>query len=161
MPQTLNMSRRNLLVALALAGGSALLCNGLIALTGVGSGAPNQVVPQGWSWVDQIVGSVWVGLLIALGGSWWLLRRVGGWEAAATARLVLVLATICLVYPFTFGLTLYSGLAGNILIAGFAAWVAFRARSSSTPAALLVLPVVAWLVIATIYLSLLIAANSR
>lgn len=160
MPQQLTFSRARLLVALALSGGLAVLCNLLIARTGVGAGAPNEVVPQGWAWVDRIVGSVWVVLLTALGGAWWLLRRVGGREAASTSRLVLVLAVICLLYPFSFGLTLTSGLAGNILIAVFAAWISFRARSSSIPAALLVLPVVAWLAVATIYASLLIAANS-
>jgi tryptophan-rich sensory protein len=158
--QAFNFSRRQLLVAVALAGGLAVVCNALIALTGVGIGTPTEVVPQGWAWVDQIVGFVWVGLLIALGCAWWLLRRADGDDAAPAARLVLVLAVVCLLYPFTFGLTVYTGLLGNIAIGVFAAWVAWRARISSTPAALLVLPVVAWLTVATVYVSLLIAANA-
>ena len=160
MAQALNFSRRQLLIAIAIAGGLAILCNALIALTGVGIGTPTEVVPQGWAWVDQIVGFVWVGLLIALGGAWWLLRRADAEDAAPAARLVLILAVVCLLYPFTFGLTVYTGLLGNIVIGVFAAWVAWRARVSSTPAALLVLPVVVWLTVATVYVSLLIAANT-
>lgn len=131
----------------------------MIAATGVGIGTPTEIVPQGWAWVDQIVGFVWVVLLIGLGGAWWLLHRADGEGALPAARLVLILAVVCLLYPFTFGLTVYTGLLGNIAIGVFAAWVAWRARIFSRSGALLVLPVVAWLVVATIYLSLLISAN--
>jgi hypothetical protein len=158
--QALSFSRRQLIIAVVAAGGLAILANVLIALTGVGIGTPSEVVPQGWAWVDHIVGFVWVGLLIALGGAWWVLRRLDDAGAATVARLVLALAAVCLLYPFTFGLTVYAGLVGNVLIGVFAAWVAWRAHSFSTPAALLVLPVVGWLSVATIYVSLLIAANA-
>jgi tryptophan-rich sensory protein len=158
--QALSFSRRQLIIALVIAGWLAILANVLIALTGVGIGTPTEVVPRGWAWVDQIVGFVWVGLLIALGGAWWLLRRSDRDGSPTAARLVLALAAVCLLYPFTFGLTVYSGLVGNVAIGVFAAWVAWKVHSLSGPAALLVLPVVGWLSVATAYVSLLIAANA-
>jgi tryptophan-rich sensory protein len=148
-------------LAIAVASILAIICNSLIAVTGVGNSRPDEIVPSSWAWVDQIVGFVWVGLLAGLGASWWLLKSRPAPDSAERAKQVVILAAVCLLYPFTFGLRPESGLVGNILIAIFAATVTSKTYRASRAAALLIVPVILWLSIAAIYLIVLLKANTH
>ncbi|MEI6429116.1 MAG: hypothetical protein WCO45_12140 [Pseudanabaena sp. ELA607] len=159
MTRPINAVLWELIIVIVVAIGFTILCNALIALTGVGVGKPTQIVPQGWEWVDRIVGFVWIGLLTALGIAWWLLRQAEANGIETPSRLLPILFAVCLLYPFTFGLTPLSGLIGNVVIGAFAAWVAWKAYSLSVLAAILITPIAIWLSIATVYLYLLLRVN--
>lgn len=138
-------------------------CNYIIALTGIGIGVsiPNQVVPTGWGWVDKIVGFVWIALLCGLAVAWVLVRNSKSTQVDYVANMIIWLGALCLVYPFSFGLSQISGLFGNIIIGYFAAWVSWISYPLSRFGAFLIIPIIFWLVIATVYLALLILANIK
>lgn len=71
MAQTLRFRRRQLVLAVVVAGGLAALCDALIAITRLDATAPGQVVSPGWEVVDTVVRAAWVTLLTGLGGAWW------------------------------------------------------------------------------------------
>jgi len=128
-----------------------LVLNGIIF--GLGwdvSTPPSPYLPPGW-----VVGSIWVVLFIAMAIARWLLVRAHTIAAARDARLVVLLGTLCLIYPlYTVGLSSQSiGLAGAIVTALIAVWVAVRIARSSPAASALTGLLIAWLVYASIGLA--------
>jgi tryptophan-rich sensory protein len=137
----------------------AIVCNALIAISGVSVSNPTGAVPQGWAWVNMVVGYVWVVLFAVQGCSWNLVRASTDSQLRDRASYVVALAVICLFYPFTFGLTAYTGLLGNVLIAAFAVWVMRRIFSASKLATVFLAPTVIWLGLASVYLTMVIQLN--
>jgi tryptophan-rich sensory protein len=89
-------------------------------------------------------------LFAVMGVARWLL--VNASANGGDARLIVLLAFLCLIYPlYTAGLSSERvGLAGSIVTAVIAIWISARLLRESRPAAALIGMVIAWLVYASI-----------
>ena len=101
--------------------------------------------------IYQIVPFVWIGLFAAIGTAWFLLRAGGRSSAVPAAAAALLLAN-CALYPvYTLGFSSRElGLAGNGLTAVLAAFAIGAALERCPRAALLMVPVVIWVALASI-----------
>jgi len=135
-----------------------LLLNGVIF--GLGwdhDTAPNQYLPPGW-----VVGTIWMLLFTAMGIARWLLVRAGTSTGNREARLVVVLAFVCMIYPlYTLGLRSDRiGLAGSVATAALAIWIGSKVARRSRAAAGLTGLVVAWLIYASVALARIVQTQS-
>ena len=133
---------------MALVVGGVLAVNGLIFGLGWGDdrrdGPASVLNPPGW-----VVGAVWTALFALLAVARW---RLGGPSAAAARGWVTGLVLFCLAYPF-YTLapnSMTDGFGGNLATFGLAGYVAWRAWPESRVAAACVLPVIPWVVFATV-----------
>ncbi len=108
-------------------------------------------------WIPGVAGGVWIVLTVLMGIACRLLLRAGSPSSKRHARLVIGLIVFCWLYPlYTLGFQLIPGFIGNILTVLAAAWVVLTIRQSSRSAALLVLPVIVWTSVATVYVAQLL-----
>jgi tryptophan-rich sensory protein len=135
---------RSLAANLAVFVGAVLVVNAIVFGLRFPGAAGDPSGPPGW-----VVGLVWTALFTLFGTAHWMLQAPAN---GAGARFWLAaFAILCLSYPFyTLGLGNRSiGLAGNV-VTGFAAILLVRRlRAASETAALLVAPVLPWLVFAS------------
>lgn len=125
-----------------------LVLNGVIFGLGWNmNSAPNPYLPPSW-----LVGTIWMLLFAAMAVARWMLLRAGGAESGP----VVLLAFLCLIYPlYTLGLRSQGvGLAGSILTALVAIWVAVRVQRRSRGAVALIGLVIAWLGYASLAVAL-------
>lgn len=137
-----------LAVNIAISIGLALAANALVFLVNPAEQARTpayRLQPPGF-----VIGIVWIILFASMGTARWLIVRREEREFK-NANLVFLLILLCVAYPlYTLGLSsLTVGLAGNIVTAVTALWVAIRIRNSSMPAALLAGAPAVWVVFAT------------
>ena len=134
----------------------AVAVNGVIGALGL-NGPPENLrepafAPPGW-----FIGGMWVVLFALMGAARWAAvrdgDRGGGWW-------VVGLLAICVAYPFyTRGFELTPSMAGNVATLAAAIAVALRLRRTSRTAALLIVPVVAWVAFACVLAGTQIAIN--
>lgn len=141
-------------VALAAAGNLA------VDLGDWGDGGSERV-PAGWEWVDQVVGYVWLVLFGVMAAASWLANSSGRPTATRDGRIILGLMLVCILYPvYTLGFQAIAGLIANVIVLVLFVIAATEVRRSSPVAAVLLLPVVAWIAIATVYVVKLVALNA-
>jgi translocator protein len=103
--------------------------------------------PPGW-----VVGLVWTAILFPLmATARWQLNTYAEPSASSARATVTALLICCLIWPF-YSLALGSligGLIGNLITIGIALYAIWRVRLVSRNAALLIVPVVLWVVFAT------------
>ena len=101
--------------------------------------------------MNTIVPFVWLGLFGAIGASMWLIQRDRDRVAGATLLVAALLAN-CALYPvYTLGFTSTGlGIAGNRVTALLAALAVGASWRHSRGAALLLVPVVVWVTIASV-----------
>jgi tryptophan-rich sensory protein len=94
---------------------------------------------------------VWFLLYTLMALSLWVLNRSPAAQGTSLKLGVIVLIAFCLVWPFyAFSETSrVPGLLGNIGILAIASLVVWRTWPYSSPAALMIIPVALWIVIAT------------
>ena len=111
--------------------------------------------------IGTIVPYVWLGLFAGMGAAFWLLvrKRQG---MGSGAWLVVVLILLCAGYPvYTANLNQpLVALAGNGAVVAVAAIAAWRSAPVSRAAALLLLPVIGWVSLASVALVALITGQS-
>ncbi len=124
--------------------GAVLVVNALIFGLGFPGAAGDPSGPPGW-----FVGLVWTVLFALFGAAHWRLQAAA--DAAAARFWLVAFSVLCLIYPFyTLGLSNRSiGLAGNVVTAVAAILLVRRLWLACVTAALLVVPVIPWLVLAT------------
>ena len=126
---------------------------GVLGLNGAGEGLREPAfAPPGW-----FIGGMWVVLFALMGTARWAAvrdgARGGGWW-------VVGLLALCVAYPFyTGGFDLLPSMIGNVVTLVAAAAVALRLRRTSRTAALLIVPVVAWVAFACVLTGTQIAIN--
>ena len=125
----------------------ALATNGLIFA--LGWTQPDHDVQPGWAPPGYVIGIVWTVLFACMGAARW--QAVSAQDAGG-ARLMTGLIVLCLAYPFyTAGLQdRMAGLAGISVTFIVAALGSLRLWGSSRPAALLLLPLLGWLIFAAV-----------
>jgi len=138
------MRMPSLAANLAVFVGAALVVNAIIFGLGFPGAAGDPSGPPGW-----FIGLAWAVLFAMFGAAHWRLQALAN---ASAGRVGLVaFAMLCLIYPFyTLGLSSCSiGLLGNIVTALAAVLLVRRIWPASATAALLVAPVIPWLVFAS------------
>lgn len=119
--------------------------------------SPELQNPAGWEWVERVVGFVWLGLFACMGTASWLAYNGSGPNASRNGRLIVGLLVVCLLYPvYTLGMQAVPGLIANVAVLVLAVAVAASVRSSSPVVTGLVLPVVVWVALATVYTAKLV-----
>ncbi len=141
----------------------AVLANLYILLArpfGATEGIPiDQTGPIG-AVIGTIVPYVWLFLFAGMGTSFWLLVR-GRNRIDGRAWLVVMLVGLCVGYPF-YTASLNEpivALAGNGVVIAVAALAAWQARPVSPPASALLLPVIAWVSLASLALIALLTGQ--
>jgi translocator protein len=107
------------------------------------------------------IGMVWTALFTLMGTARWQLNKIHSPQRNYHQQLIVFLILFCLAYPL-YSLAINSrlgGLLGNFGTIGLALFVAANIRTSSKLAALLILPVVAWVTYATVILVAVIQAR--
>ncbi len=140
--------------------GLAVVLNILISIFDPFGSTGTKIIPEGWEWVERVIGGVWVTLLMGLAVASWLIWKSGAQDASAMAWWIIAFMMFCLLYPFTFGLSRETSFIGNIITLLIAIWLTYKVRRYSTIASILVGLVVIWVSIATVYLVRLIQVNS-
>ena len=108
--------------------------------------------PPGW-----LVGAVWVVLFALMGLAHWAAMQA---RNRAAAWWVAGLILLCAAYPFyTAGFDLQLGMIGNVVTLAAALAVAWRVRRTSSTAARLIMPVIAWIGFACVLTGTQIALN--
>ena len=153
------LDRNDGLGAVLNAGAAVLVAaavNGAIGALGLNGGHEGlrepAFAPPGW-----FIGGTWVVLFALMGAARWAAvrdrDRRGGWW-------VVGLLAICVAYPFyTGGFDLLPSMAGNVVTLVVATAVALRLRRRSRTAALLIVPVIAWVAFACVLTATQIAIN--
>ena len=155
-------SKLGLFISIVLPILAAGLINVIVVTFGLtGSSEQARAIPEGWEWVGQVVGFVWMALFGAMGAAAWLTYTSPGPRARFHGNLIVALIVACALYPFyTLGMRMIPGLIGNIAVLILTAAVIALVWRTSRAAALLVTPVAVWIVIATVYLVQVIAINT-
>ena len=110
-------------------------------------------------WIDRIVIFAWMGLSILMIVSGLLVYRQIGFNGKFWLIPVLMAATWT--YPlYTFGFKLIPGLIGNLLYITLALFIMISLTQISLSAAFLLLPVIIWVTLATIYVILQILTRN-
>lgn len=141
----------------------AVLANLYILLArpfGATEGIPiDQTGPVGGV-IGTIVPFVWLFLFAGMGASFWLLVR-GHQQVPSRAWLVVALVALCVGYPFYTGALNQPiiALVGNGVVLAVAALGVWRIWPVSRPAALLLVPVIAWVSLASVALIALITGQ--
>lgn len=139
---------------------AAALGNLLVMAAQRSGDAEALTVPASWEWVNRVVGYVWLGLFAGLGAASWLAFRSRAVNAVRDGQLLIGLLVTCLLYPvYTLGMQAVPGLVANVVVLLMAVVVAVLVRSSSMAAAALVIPVIAWISLATVYLAKLVSMD--
>lgn len=125
--------------------GGCLIANALIFGFGSSTSTARPGDPPGW-----LVGTAWTLWFALFGVAHWLLSGEGSQFARARTGIE-ILAVLCLLYPiYTMGLSnRVIGLAGNVVTALVTAGLVWWLWPLNRQAALLVSPVVPWLVFAS------------
>jgi translocator protein len=133
--------------------GATIVLNGLIFALGWDSSTASAAAktpafaPPGW-----VVGLVWTAILFPLmATARWQLNAYAEPSASGARAVVTALLVCCLLWPF-YSLALGSltgGLIGNLLTIGIAGYAIWRVRPISRNTALLIVPVVLWVMFAT------------
>lgn len=140
--------------------GLAVVLNILISIFDPFGSTGMKIIPEGWEWVERVIGGVWVALLMGLAVASWLIWKSGVEDASATGWWIIAFIVFCLLYPFTFGLSRETSFIGNIITLLIAIWLTYKVRRYSTIASIFVGFVVIWVSIATVYLVRVIQVNS-
>jgi tryptophan-rich sensory protein len=144
MPTSLNQS---LVVNIAGAVGLAVALNGLVFALGWDKAAPPAATDlPGW-----VVGTVWLFLFAGMGAARSLVATGCDESGGSTAILVSALILLCAAYPF-YALLSGSrviGLIGNVVTVGATLYVVWRLWPVSRSAAMLVFPIVPWIIFAS------------
>ncbi|MFE4106032.1 hypothetical protein [Almyronema epifaneia] len=112
------------------------------------------------SWIERVASRVWVVLTLMMLASLCFLVKAEGQIWQKYVYSVLALIAMVWLYPlYTFGFRLVPGLIGNIAVGLLAAWVVWFVSASSAIAAYLIVPVIIWLSVATVYVILLLLNN--
>lgn len=100
----------------------------------------------------ELVGAVWVVLFLLMGVARYKVQKAKAPSSRHLARLIIYYMAFCLSYPlYTLGLKSYfMGLVGNAATFGFAAYLIFRISRVSKIAAWLLVPVLPWILYATL-----------
>ncbi|MFW5719635.1 MAG: tryptophan-rich sensory protein [Candidatus Dojkabacteria bacterium] len=107
--------------------------------------------------INAIVSYVWIFLMTLMIVSGVLLYQQRGDSVSFEVMLILLLLILTIAYPlYSFGFQPVPGLIGTILYGGFLVFILFRVFQVNSLSALLLLPVLIWVLIATLNLSSLI-----
>ena len=139
--------KTGLILNIALALGLVFAVNAFIFFVNPGEEsrtAPASPVP------GYVIGIIWTILFLAMAIARWQALRSAD-PSRKLPSLILALILLCAAYPlYTVGLrSLSVGIAGNILTGIFALWIALRAWRPARAVALLLAPVILWLIYAT------------
>jgi tryptophan-rich sensory protein len=112
------------------------------------------------SWIDRIVGVVWIALSGLMLAALYLLYVKSGFSEGSLLVILLLVATWT--YPFyTLGFRLIPGLFGNLFYAGLLGFGLVRVYGEIPLAAWLLVPIGVWIAIATVYVIAQIAVRSE
>jgi tryptophan-rich sensory protein len=120
-----------------------------------------QVLGVRLDWVPSAAGPVWAVLVVLMAAAAIVTLRSGGERAKPRAGLVLLLIGVCLLHPLytaifkSVGYGLTAELVGSAVTCVVAGLVVARVRRASTFGAALIVPVVVWVGLATVYLTAL------
>ena len=154
-------NRNDGLGAVANVVGAVALASVVNALIGAfGLNGPDQTLrdpsftPPGW-----VIGAVWVALFALMGLARWSAVAAGSAGRSRSAW-VLALIVLCVSYPFyTSGFDLLPSMIGNVVTLAAAVFVAWKLVPVSRRAALLIVPVIAWISFACVLTATQIAIN--
>jgi tryptophan-rich sensory protein len=146
-----NPDRNSLALNVFLAVGATLVLNGLIFALGwdtsTGATRTPAFEPPGW-----LVGLVWTTILFPLMATarWQLNARLEAGASGARATVTVLLAC-CLIWPlYSLAIgSLIGGLIGNLVTIAIAVYAIYRVLPISRNTALLIVPVVLWVMFAT------------
>ncbi len=112
-------------------------------------------------WVPAAAGPVWAVLVVVMGAAAVVTFRSGSERARAYGWMVVGLIALCLFHPLysaafkSVGYGLAAELAGSVVTLAAGVGVALRVRRASPAGAALLVPVVVWVGLATVYLAAL------
>jgi tryptophan-rich sensory protein len=110
--------------------------------------------PPGW-----VIGAVWVALFALMGLARWSAVAAGSAGRSRSAW-VLALIVLCVSYPFyTSGFDLLPSMIGNLVTLVAAVFVAWKLVPVSRRAAVLIVPVIAWISFACVLTATQLAIN--
>ncbi len=125
----------------------------LLALSGSNFGAETQVGPRSAPWTPSgaFIGAVWSVLYSLMGIALWRANAAEPSRRSSVRIAIVALVAFCLVWPFyAFGTSSrWPGLLGNLGILALALNAVRVSWPTSRDAALLLLPVAVWIIIAT------------
>ncbi len=137
----------------------AVIGNGIIFATGLNANS-QELVPQGWEWLNKVVAIVWCVLFAGMATARWLLLRSNHPATRSLSNSVLMLIVVCWGYPYyTLGFQKIPGLVANGIVIILALWIINRIRVASIAATALIGLVVVWISLATVYVVKFINQN--
>ena len=113
-------------------------------------------------WINQVAGFVWVALTILMVLAIRELARAEGqvWQKFTYA--ILGLIALVWLYPlYTLGFQLIPGLIGNLVVLIATLVTALYVKRSSLRAALLLVPTLAWITTATVYVKMILLVQMQ
>lgn len=141
---------RSLVLNLLIAVGAVMAMNGLVF--GFGWNRSNDNLPKlSFEPPDYVIGIVWIVLFALMATARWLLNSYFDTEASQARDWVTFLLIFCLIWPL-YSLAISSvigGLVGNMGTIAIAVIAVTRAWMVSKTAALLIMPVIPWVIFAT------------
>ncbi len=126
----------------------------MLAKLGSGFGAATAEGPRSAPWTPSgaFIGGVWSLLYTLMALSLWSLNRMSSSPEVHLKWVVVLLIVFCLIWPFYAfdAMSRWPGLLGNLGILLIAAYAFWRILPYSLSTALLILPVVVWIIIANL-----------